>query len=113
VLKKRHSAKPSRSSKKKSLGEDLIEGVRSGIAHLKGEITLRERRYEIPDRVDVKQVREALGLSQTQFAMRYGFNPRTLQEWEQGRTQPDTAARAYLTLIAKEPEIVTRALTSA
>lgn len=79
-------------------------------AHLKGEVKLRETQYTIPDRVDVRLVREQLGLSQSQFAMRYGFNPRTLQEWEQGRTQPDTAARAYLTLIAKEPEVVRRAL---
>jgi len=79
-------------------------------AHLRGEVKLRETQYDIPDRVDVRLLREQLGLSQSQFAMRYGFNPRTLQEWEQGRTQPDTAVRAYLTLIAKEPDVVQRAL---
>ncbi len=108
--KKSKSAKPSRSSSRNSLGGTLVQGMLEATAHLKGEVNLRETSYHIPDRVDVRLLREHLGLSQSQFAIRYGFNPRTLQEWEQGRTQPDTAVRAYLTLIAKEPEVVQRAL---
>jgi putative transcriptional regulator len=42
----------------------------------------------------------------------YGIGKRALQEWEQGGRQPDSAARAYLTVIAKEPAVVRRALKS-
>ena len=53
-----------------------------------------------------------LGLSQAAFAARYGLNPRTLQDWEQGRVQPNGPARAYLVVIDREPKAVTRALAA-
>jgi putative transcriptional regulator len=55
-------------------------------------------------------LRRALGLSQEEFATRYHIPVSTLRDWEQGRFEPDAAARAYLTVIAREPEIVRRAL---
>jgi putative transcriptional regulator len=64
----------------------------------------------IPPRVNVKSVRARTGLSQSEFAMRYGFSPRSLQHWEQGRRQPGKAARAYLTVIASASDVVRRAL---
>ena len=60
--------------------------------------------------VDVQAIREKTGLSQLRFAERYGFNPRTLQQWEQGRTKPDRAVRAYLMVIDRNPEAVQTAL---
>ena len=60
--------------------------------------------------VDVKAVREKSGLSQVQFADRYGFNPRTLQDWEQGRARPDAAVLAYLKVIEQNPGAVQAAL---
>jgi putative transcriptional regulator len=57
-----------------------------------------------------KSLRRALGLSQEEFATRYHIPVSTLRDWEQGRFAPDAAARAYLTVIAREPEIVRRAL---
>jgi putative transcriptional regulator len=59
-----------------------------------------------------KSLRRALGLSQEEFATRYHIPVSTLRDWEQGRFEPDAAARAYLTVIAREPEIVRRALES-
>ena len=55
-------------------------------------------------------IRRALGLSQEEFAMRYHIPIGTLRDWEQGRFEPDAAARAYLAVIAREPETVRRAL---
>jgi putative transcriptional regulator len=52
-----------------------------------------------------KSLRRALGLSQEEFATRYHIPVSTLRDWEQGRFEPDAAARAYLTVIAREPEI--------
>ena len=55
-------------------------------------------------------MRRALKLSQEEFAARYHIPAGTLRDWEQGRCEPDAAARAYLRVIAREPEIVRRAL---
>jgi putative transcriptional regulator len=57
-----------------------------------------------------KSLRRALGLSQEEFAARYHIPVGTLRDWEQGRFEPDAAARAYLTVIAREPDTVRRAL---
>ena len=58
----------------------------------------------------VKTMRRALGLTQEEFAARYQVPLGTLRDWEQGRTEPDQPARAYLTVIAHDPEGVRRAL---
>ena len=89
---------------------EIIEGLEQALAHHRGEIKLRTTVYTIPDLVDVRAVREGLGLSQSQFAARYGFSPRTLQEWEQGLSKPDVAVRAYLRVIENDPKAVERAL---
>jgi putative transcriptional regulator len=59
-----------------------------------------------------KIIRRALGLSQEDFAAHYHIPLGTLRDWEQGRAEPDQAARAYLTVIAREPEAVRKALRS-
>lgn len=64
----------------------------------------------IPAAVDVRAVRRKTGLSQAEFASRFGINQRTLQDWEQGRYGPDPMARALLTIIDREPGAVARAL---
>jgi putative transcriptional regulator len=58
----------------------------------------------------VKTLRRALGLTQEEFAARYRIPVGTLRDWEQGRTEPDRPARAYIKVIASNPEWVSRAL---
>lgn len=58
----------------------------------------------------IKTLRRALGLTQEEFAARYKIPLGTLRDWEQGRSEPDQPARAYLTVIAHDPEGVRRAL---
>jgi putative transcriptional regulator len=70
-------------------------------------------RIGVPDEVDVKSIRETLGLSQEAFARRFGLDLATVRNWEQNRSRPDTAARVLLRTIEKEPDAVTRALTAA
>src|SRR5271170_1510754 len=60
----------------------------------------------------VKIIRRALDLTQEQFAERYHIPLGTLRDWEQGRAEPDQPTRAYLTLIARDPEHVNRVLNS-
>lgn len=58
----------------------------------------------------VKTLRRALGLTQETFAARYAIPLGTLRDWEQGRSEPDQPARAYLIVIASDPEAAARAL---
>ena len=58
----------------------------------------------------VRSIRRALKLSQEEFAARFQIPVGTLRDWEQGRKEPDAAARAYLHVIASKPEIVRKAL---
>jgi putative transcriptional regulator len=58
----------------------------------------------------VKMLRRALGLTQEEFAARYRIPLGTLRDWEQGRTEPDQPARAYINVIASDPDWVSRAL---
>ncbi len=61
----------------------------------------------------IKTLRRALGLTQEEFASRYRIPLGTLRDWEQGRCEPDQPARAYLTVIARDPQGVMRALERA
>ncbi len=58
----------------------------------------------------VKTLRRALALTQEEFAARYHIPLGTLRDWEQGRSEPDQPAKAYLTVIARDPQGVERAL---
>ena len=60
----------------------------------------------------VRTLRRALGLTQEEFAARYHIPLGTLRDWEQGRTEPDQPTRAYLKVIASNPEEVSRALAA-
>ena len=58
----------------------------------------------------VKIIRRALGLSQEDFSTRFRIPLGTLRDWEQSRKDPDAAARAYLRVIARNPDAVIEAL---
>jgi putative transcriptional regulator len=60
----------------------------------------------------VRTLRRALGLSQEKFAARFHIPIGTLRDWEQGRKEPDAAAKAYLHVIAREPDTVRKALAA-
>ena len=61
----------------------------------------------------VKLIRRALSLTQEEFAVRFHIPLGTLRDWEQGAAVPDQSTRAYLTVIARDPEAVRKALASA
>ena len=94
-------------AKKTAFGTELVEGMRLVLAHQRGKVELEQ---VWPKPIDVKAIRKRVKMSQAEFARAYGISKRALQEWEQGGRQPDSAARAYLTVIAKKPAVVRRAL---
>jgi putative transcriptional regulator len=93
------------------LGDRLIKSAEQALAFAKGEADPKEYRVHIPDEIDVKRIRKKLKMSQRRFAETYGFNVRTLQDWEQGRAVPAGATRTFLVILDREPEAVRRALT--
>jgi len=61
---------------------------------------------------DVREIRRKLGRSQSEFALMIGVSVATLQNWEQGRRQPEGPARALLKVAARNPRVVAQALAS-
>lgn len=99
--------------KKPTVGGRIIEGLEEAIAWSKGErVPVRVTHVHVPE-VDVSKVRRKMGLSQTQFALKFGFPPATLRNWEQGRVRPDAPTRVLLAVIAKHPESVEDVLKDA
>ena len=89
-------------------GQSILRGAREALDYARGS---RDGFVaHVPVEVDVAAIRKRLGLSQGEFAARFGFKLDALQNWEQGRRRPDGAARAFLRVIEREPEAVQRAL---
>ena len=98
----------SRSGAKKAptVGQRIIRGLEEALAWSKGEeLPVRVTHVQVPE-LDVSKVRRRMGLSQSQFATKFGFPTATLRNWEQGRARPDTPTRVLLAVIAKHPESV-------
>lgn len=71
---------------------------------------IRKPRNKVPAKTNVAKIRAGTGLSQAEFADRFGFAVATLRDWEQGRRHPDRSARLLLRVIEIEPKAVLRAL---
>ncbi len=61
---------------------------------------------------DVRKIRKKAGLSQSEFARMIHVSPKTLQNWEQRRRQPNGPAVALLKVVDRDPEFVLKALHS-
>ena len=97
----------------RNIGDDLILGMENALAHVRGEKPAAREKVvpvQIPDSIDVKAIRGALGMTQEGFALRYGFSITNIRNWEQGCRQPEGSARAYLTVISRMPKQVESAL---
>jgi putative transcriptional regulator len=94
-------------------GSRIIESLREAVDWVEGkEVPVRLTTVDVPV-VDVRKVRKRLRLSQAAFAAKFGFQPATLRNWEQGRTRPDGPARVLLAVIARHPEAVEDAISKA
>jgi putative transcriptional regulator len=90
--------------------DKIMQGIGEARAYLEGSGDKRRYRVHVPERVNVKRIRQRLGLSQEAFAQTYGFALSAVRDWEQGRRKPERSARILLRIVEKEPEAVTRAL---
>ena len=87
------------------LFNELVASVREGGAIARGE-TDASRTFAVEEEPDVAVIRKDYGLSQAKFAALIGISVRTLQNWEQGRRQPQGPARVLLKVAARHPSAV-------
>jgi len=88
--------------------ENLLASIRAA-----GETKAGRRRLSrapIIKPVDIKKVRARLRVSQREFALLMGVSARTLQNWEQGRREPEGPAKTLLRVVVRDPEGVLAAL---
>ena len=93
-------------------GSRILGSVRKARAFARGEVS-KGFVVHVPDTIDVKAIRQKLGLSQEAFALRFGFSPAAVRDWEQGRRRPEQAARVLLLVIEDAPRTVERVLRKA
>jgi putative transcriptional regulator len=96
---------------KKEMFERLVGSVKQAGAIHRGEA--KPSRTFVFEPEDVRRIREKLHKSQSEFARMIGVSVSTLQNWEQGRRQPEGPARALLVVASKAPEVVAKALAEA
>ena len=109
-MKTRTESKTKAGAERTSVGQEVIASLKEAIAWAGGEpVPVRVTTVKVP-KTDVRAVRRKLRLSQSQFAAKFGFQPATLRNWEQGRTRPDGPARVLLAVIARHPDAVEDAL---
>lgn len=100
-------------TKKRDIFAELTEGFEGLKSEREGKLTLRTFKVEskpapvlLPQ--DVLQVREQLHLSRPVFARYLRTNPRTLENWEQGRAKPNAQASLLIRMVARFPDMVQR-----
>jgi putative transcriptional regulator len=88
--------------------EDLKTGLDEVDAFLAGETA--GYKVTLPAEVDVKSIRKRLKMTQSRFSDTFGFSLDAVKHWEGGRRTPEASARAFLTVIARNPQAVISAL---
>lgn len=91
--------------------DKIAEGLKEAIAVARGE--MEPARLFVPAEIDVRSIRAELRLSQEDFASSFGFTVHQIRQWEQGRTRPLGANRAFLLLIKSHPREILRMLQDA
>ena len=96
------------------VGESLIRGALEALDFVHGKkIDAKVHKVNVPSEVDVGALRKTLHMSRQQFSNEFGFSIRTLEKWERRERLPEGPARAYLTVISKNPAAVIEALQKA
>lgn len=90
------------------LFEDLKAGLEDIDRFLGGETA--GFKVTLPSEVDVKSIRKRLKMTQSRFSDTFGFSLDAVKHWEGGRRTPEASARAFLTVIARNPGAVIEAL---
>ncbi len=95
------------------VADSIRRGLEEAVAYAEGAADKNEFGVHIPAEIDVKAIRGRLGMTQEEFAGRFGFSIKTLRHWEQKQRMPEGPARAYLLVIDRDPKAVQKALSKA
>jgi putative transcriptional regulator len=95
------------------VADSIRRGLQEAVSFAEGRADGAKYQVHVPAKVDVKAIRAGLGMTQEEFAGRFGFSVNTLRHWEQGTRQPEGATRAYLLVIERAPKAVQKALQAA
>lgn len=88
--------------------ESIKKGLKEAVKHAEGNCCVAH--LHKPKSIDVKTVREKIGMTQVQFAALFGFGLGTLRHWERGDRNPSGPSLVLLHVIAKNPKSVLKAL---
>jgi len=88
--------------------EDMMGGLDEVEAFLAGKTA--GYKVNLPAAVDVRGIRRRLKMTQSRFSSTFGFSLDAVKHWEGGRRTPESSARAFLTVIARNPSAVIAAL---
>jgi putative transcriptional regulator len=91
--------------------EQMMAGLNDVEAFLAGK--QEGFKTHVPQEVDVKAIRNRLGMTQAKFSDTFGFSLDAIKHWEGGRRTPEAPARTLLTVIDKNPAAVLTALNPA
>lgn len=87
----------------RDIGAEILEGINEIQQFKKGNVALKTRELSEPS--SPKVIRLKLNMSQSAFAGLMGVSVRTLQDWEQGRREPQGPAIALLRIAEQHPEV--------
>ena len=94
----------------KDIFKSILRGAEQALDYAKGAREgFTTHQVRVPKKVNVKAIRNRLGMTQHQFALTFGFAERTLKSWESGERQPESYARTLLQVIDKNPAAVIEA----
>lgn len=97
----------------RKVAESIRKGLEEALGYAHGTADKRAYRIHVPKQIDVRAIRDKLGMTQEEFAACFGFSVNTLRHWEQGKRQPEGPTRAYLLVIDRAPKAVQKALRAA
>lgn len=92
----------------KTTFQEMMRGLDEVDEFLAGKKT--GYRVTIPAQVDVRGIRRKLSMTQARFSATFGFSVDAVKHWEGGRRTPESSARAFLTVIERNPDAVIAAL---
>lgn len=91
-----------------NLFNDLMTGLDEVNAFLAGKSAGYQ--IHVPEKINVKGIRKRLKMTQARFSDTFGFSLDAVKHWEGGRRTPESAARAFLVVIDRNPAAVLSAL---
>ena len=102
-----------RFKKSRRLFTDIVDSLQSLHEERAGKITLRRTEVHLPDvpvlsARDLVEIRERHNVSRSLFAAYLRINPRTLENWEQGRARPNAQALVLIALVRDHPDMLDR-----